>query len=324
MSKILAKKDLNIFVKSLRNSYHVFMAVKKGRDFLISEVNDEISKIEQSLTINSVKQIFYPAKDILFKFEQGEPSQTRNNKLPIAAIGLGRHDINALGILDKVMSRPRDKNYWQKRHNSLIIGFGNGISDITGPYDLFFIDAGNNFAVATGSQLGKKITRKSCFKNSPTNLKNNSPTSDPLLADTERLARAITASLGDKIWDELAKICFACGNCAYVCPLCYCFDIKDEIILEENICAKNCSGCSGERWRHWDSCMRPHFFEAAGHNFKPKLSDRIYNWFYHKFVRFPLEFDTIGCVDCGRCIKYCPAKINYREVLEKVLVRYGE
>jgi Fe-S oxidoreductase len=32
----------------------------------------------------------------------------------------------------------------------------------------------------------------------------------------------------------------------------------------------------------------------------------------------PREYGFSGCVDCNRCVIYCPAKINYRKVIERV------
>jgi len=59
---------------------------------------------------------------------------------------------------------------------------------------------------------------------------------------------------------------------------------------------------------------------GGGFNFRPELTQRIYNWYYHKFVRMPKEYGKFGCVGCSRCIAYCPARINYLEVLEDVVL----
>lgn len=153
---------------------------------------------------------------------------------------------------------------------------------------------------------------------------NNSHFLDPLLAQTQRLSQTIKDSINDPIWDDLAKICLGCGICSYVCPLCYCTNLNDKIDLDNSQCSSSCSLCKGSRSRIWDSCLLDHFSQVAGkHNFRAKLRDRIYNWYQHKFVRFPKEYGQVGCTSCGRCIKYCPAKINYRKVLEEVLVKYS-
>jgi ferredoxin len=65
--------------------------------------------------------------------------------------------------------------------------------------------------------------------------------------------------------------------------------------------------------------MLPDFAKVTFHNFRPETKDRIYNWYYHKFVRMPREYGFPGCIDCGRCITFCPANINYREVLKELI-----
>lgn len=320
MSKILARRDLEKFIKFLKKKYRVFAPVKKGGDFLFAEI-DSLEKIKNNLTMIPPTKIFYPAVEKLFGFKKNNIREPRKYNQPIALLGLNSFDINALSIFDKIMSRPRDKYYWQNRKDSLIIGFGEKRINLIGEYDLFFEERVGSFRVAIGSHLGKDISKNKLFISIADDLEKPVFNPDPLFLDVKKLSSAIVATKNDKIWDDLAKICFGCGICTYVCPLCYCFDIKDEIDLET--CDNDCSSCSGRRLRHWDSCFLPHFFEVAEHNFKAKLRDHIYNWYYHKFVRMPLEFDTVGCVSCERCIKYCPAKINYREVLEKILKKYS-
>lgn len=324
MAKILAKKDVGKFIKFLKRKYRVFTPVKKGNDFLLAEINSRLEEITNNLTILSPKKIFYPAPQVLFQFEDGEINEQKKRSQPIALLGLSALDINALSIFDKIMSKPHDRYYWTKRKNSLVIGLGEIRINLVGKFDLFFEEKTSEYIVIVGSNLGKSIIKNRLFKKTSIEPQKPVLNPDPLFLDADKLSKSIIASKNDRVWDDLVKICFGCGICTYVCPLCYCFDTKDEINLDRNLANKSCSDCSGKRSRYWDSCFLEHFFEVAGHNFKPELKDRIYNWYYHKFVRFPLEFGTIGCVSCERCIKYCPAKINYREVLEKILAKYKQ
>lgn len=320
MSKILAKKDLGKFIKFLKKRYRVFAAVKKGRIFLFSEV-EKLDKIFNNQTMLPPKKIFYPAAQTLFQFAGTEIKNTNKPVKPLAIIGLNSLDINALSLLDRIMIKSHDQYYCEMRKNSLIIGVGENRVNLTGDFDLFLEDKLDEYSVTIGSHLGKSVIKNHLFKKNLSKTENALSTPNPLFSDTIKLSSAIKASINDKIWDNLAKICFGCGNCVYVCPLCYCFDIKDNIDL--NGSSKDCSECSGSRIRYWDACFLEHFFEVSGHNFKPLMRDRIYNWYYHKFVRMPKEFGFVGCVSCERCIKYCPARINYREVLEKVLKKYS-
>ena len=54
---------------------------------------------------------------------------------------------------------------------------------------------------------------------------------------------------------------------------------------------------------------------AGGVNFRSKRSERIHNWYHHKFNRAVKEHGRPDCVGCGRCITVCPAKIK---ILDKI------
>jgi formate hydrogenlyase subunit 6/NADH:ubiquinone oxidoreductase subunit I len=125
------------------------------------------------------------------------------------------------------------------------------------------------------------------------------------------------------VWDRLQNECLGCGICTYVCPLCHCFSIEDKIDLSGNPPAGGCSRC-----RKWDACTLLGFSRVAGgvgrpgHNFHKSIKERYYNWFYHKFVRGYLEFGKPQCVACGRCQKYCPARIDIEQVLLEIVEHY--
>jgi sulfhydrogenase subunit beta (sulfur reductase) len=108
-------------------------------------------------------------------------------------------------------------------------------------------------------------------------------------------------------WQENADICFGCGTCNLVCPTCRCYDVVDYLKLD----LKN-----GLRARRWDSCMlRQHALVAGGLNFRPTRVERLYNRFNCKMS---FSEDSLNCVGCGRCTVYCPADINFVEVLNQV------
>lgn len=137
-----------------------------------------------------------------------------------------------------------------------------------------------------------------------------------LLIDAELLHDAVKWSWKNysEIWEDLSKRCLSCGICTYVCPLCYCFSVDDSSSLDE----QSCSRC-----RYWTACTLPEFAKVSGgHNFHKTLKERYYNWFYHKFVRGYNEYGKSLCVACGRCQKYCPAKIDIEIELVKIVEKY--
>ena len=73
---------------------------------------------------------------------------------------------------------------------------------------------------------------------------------------------------------------------------------------------------TGERIRKWYSCMlKEHGLVAGGHNFRASSKDRLRNRINCKGS---LKEDMPNCVGCGRCTTYCPAEIDYVEVLKEL------
>lgn len=120
-------------------------------------------------------------------------------------------------------------------------------------------------------------------------------------------AREVFAS---SVLREAVFSCLNCAACTFVCPTCYCFDIRDierkDYVLRERV---------------WDSCM---FFiyslEASGHNPRKDRAKRAVNRFMHKFFYQPLQYNEFGCTGCGRCIDVCPAGYDIRETVKKVQI----
>ena len=230
------------------------------------------------------KQYFLPASEQMF------PLPKPPKKFVI--FGLDPVDLEALIQLDEIMSKPKeDFFYWQRRKQALVIGIEKDMKKLARDYKEFF-EEGN-------------LTK--------TKVSDWSQSMRQLLLDSELLADAVEWSHGHKIWDELAEKCLSCGICTYVCPLCYCFSLEDRVDLDDK-----CSRC-----RKWDACTLPGFAKiTGGHDFRPTLKERYYNWFYHKFVRAYKEYGKSQCVGCERCKKSCPAGIDIQEVLKIILEDY--
>ena len=105
-------------------------------------------------------------------------------------------------------------------------------------------------------------------------------------------------------WKEVSQPCLSCGICTFLCPTCHCFDLIDE---------------DKKRLRCYDGCAFPDFtLEASGENPRPTKKERYRQRVFHKFDYFKKNFGENLCVGCGRCIRYCPVKIDIADIAAKI------
>ena len=72
------------------------------------------------------------------------------------------------------------------------------------------------------------------------------------------------------------------------------------------------------RIRRYDSCFTiTHALVAGGYNFRPTKLDRFRHRYYCKSYSDPE--DGVNCVGCGRCITWCPAGIDLRDVVSSIV-----
>jgi predicted aldo/keto reductase-like oxidoreductase len=89
-----------------------------------------------------------------------------------------------------------------------------------------------------------------------------------------------------------------------VCPTCFCSSVNDVTDLDtEHV----------TRERAWDSCFNIDFSYTAGGVIRNQIRSRYRQWLTHKLATWLDQFDTSGCVGCGRCITWCPVGIDLTE-----------
>jgi sulfhydrogenase subunit beta (sulfur reductase) len=120
--------------------------------------------------------------------------------------------------------------------------------------------------------------------------------------DVGTLADVMRESYDSPLWDELAEICLACGQCTIVCPTCFCFNVYDDVELSLQ---------EGKRSRRWDSCQLDEFATVAGNeNFREHQAARLRHRFMRKGRYLMEKYDELGCVGCGRCARSCLVDIS--------------
>ena len=122
--------------------------------------------------------------------------------------------------------------------------------------------------------------------------------------NTTNIRDTLLSNLDHPRWDEVAERCLSCANCTMVCPTCFCSSV-DEI--------SDLAGDHVERERTWDSCFNVGFSYMNGGNVRDNVRSRFRQWLTHKLASWIDQFDTSGCVGCGRCITWCPVGIDLTE-----------
>ena len=319
----LKKQDIGALIAYLAKDFEVWAPTKDDGALQFTPINTgDKPQLEYGKIQLGPKQIFFPHKEILFNVEKGKAVEPKIK--PVAVVGAHPVDLIGLQRLDEIFSAPPQDYYWQKRRKgSVIIGIepanNKYFSDTLAYYPLVFdlflhFHHKDSYLVeihprSTKAQkiVGQKIFTKTNLSPQP---KQANRHFDQILSNPLKVSKIIENSKNSKVWQELEKICLNCGICTYVCPLCYCFSTKDTI---------SASGDKCKRCRYWDACTLAKFSEiSGGYNFRDTPGKRLYNWYYHKFVRAVKERGKIDCIGCHRCTDFCPAKIDFRKIIEQL------
>jgi sulfhydrogenase subunit beta (sulfur reductase) len=127
--------------------------------------------------------------------------------------------------------------------------------------------------------------------------------------DTNGIKELLYRNYEHPRWDEVAERCLTCGNCTMVCPTCFCTTIEDVTDL---------AGAHVERHQRWDSCFTIDYSQLHGGAARGSPRSRYRQWMTHKLATWWDQFDSSGCVGCGRCITWCPVGIDITEEVHAI------
>ncbi len=279
---------------------------------------------------DSPKNFLYPPRLPLFEVspEWGVVVKDYSKDLRLAFFGIKSCDLTSIKVLDRVVSDV-DETYVSIRGNSVIV-----VENCTQPgntcfcntmgagprardsFDIAYTRLGSKLVVEAGSDLGLKIINRLAVEpidDSTYSEFESVMTKAALKAranfETENLPELLELRLESNAYKEVVKRCLGCANCNLVCPTCFCFDVLDVLRIDG----------SAERVRVWDGCLNYTYAQVAGGHFRPDLWARYRHFILHKFTYWIKQFGTFGCVGCGRCITWCPAGIDIRDSLLRVL-----
>lgn len=335
----ISTENFSKFLTSLKKDYSVFLPFKKDQQRFYGRLEDSQgnSVVGEVRAFEPLKSFFLRARErVASGFEADLPNSL--NK-PLAIVGVKACDLKAFKIQDYVFSNHdyQDPFYLKLRQDNLIISadctsvidtcFCTALGIKPYPQDNFDINlsqVSDGFVAESGSEKGQRLIqqftlffrqpredlvaekglkRNRILKQVEDNTKNNE------VPDHKLLKGAVEKGFNSGVWEDEARTCLECGACNTICPTCHCFLLYDQ--KDKN---------KMERLRIWDSCMIKDFARVAGGaNPREKLWMRLRNRFEKKFDFFPKVAEEYACTGCGRCISACPAKIDIRKVLKRLV-----
>jgi ferredoxin len=326
-------------LENLKSDYEIYIPVKKGEQRFYKKYIDFTDDIVigEVRAFEPLKSFFFRAREIVAENFKSDIPHTIQK--PFCIVGVKACDLKGFKIQNYVFMNHdyQDPFYIKMCENNLIISIDCTLAIDTcfclvlnvKPYpqenfDINLSMAGEGFIVEVGSQKGQNLVEKYSFlfeegkkefisqrdkqrekviKAIEKNIRENKiPYQDSFKGIIER-------GYESNIWADEANNCVECGACNTICPTCHCFLLYDQ--KDENRMA---------RLRIWDSCMIKDFARVAGGaNPRPELWMRLRNRFEKKFDFFPKVANLYACTGCGRCISACPAKIDIRKILNKLV-----
>lgn len=314
------KKEWGGFLEALMNGQEVIAPIKRGlvRFEPLKDIKDIHLDVQAYFP---AKHWFFPEEQTLFTFTKKGFTQPKQESPKRVFFGLRKCDLNAIKHQDLVfIEQGKDPYYEAKRKNSILLGyhchtapspycFCNSL-DLVDFFDLMFYEYKDHFKVEVGSEKGTALVRKHAkfFRKIP----------QPLTGDERHIKNAdrlnvtkIMKYYDHQGWKEGVDQCLSCGACTALCPTCYCHSIEDDV--------KVADPSTGERKRHWSSCLLQGFTRVAGdHVFRKDRESRFKHRIFHQLEWFKEKNNVPLCTGCGRCISGCPTRIDWVGMLNKM------
>lgn len=299
---------------------------------------DHENYFEYNLGPHSWKQFLFPPKVTLAsatRDQDGWTFESHNSDVPtpqkFAFLGVRACELAAIAIQDRVfMEGPYADPIYRKRRESVFViavnctvaastcfctsmGTGPKCEPIDGrkTFDLALTELNDGFIVEVASPQGQ-LAVEALNTTVPSEDLRTEKAAKELQASAQIERRFDTTDIRDLLltnldhphWDDVATRCLSCTNCTMVCPTCFCSTVTEVSDL---------SGDKVERQRQWDSCFNVDFGYTASGVVRNDRRSRFRQWLTHKLASWHDQFDTSGCVGCGRCITWCPVGIDLTE-----------
>ena len=288
---------------------------------------------------NSWKKFLYPPRLRLWKAhttDSGfELEPQADETTPQAFVGVRACELQAIAVQDRVLLEGRhvDTEYAARRNAVFLLAVQCAqagqtcfcTSMGTGPrakqgFDLALTELideqRHEFLVEVGSKAGADVLAQTPHRPATDDEWNLALQASARAAeemgrqlDTTEIKELLYRNAENSRWDDVAQRCLACANCTMVCPTCFCTAIDN---------VTNLTGETAEQLRRWDSCFNSPFSYLHGGAVRQTTKSRYRQWLTHKFAAWHDQFNSSGCVGCGRCITWCPVGIDVTEEIAAI------
>jgi ferredoxin len=331
MARGIRRKDLREFLLQLAPRYRVVAPLEgMGGDVVMGDPAEGALSENVTRTHFSVKGVFFPREEAMFRFRNGEFFEEEKDK-PAALFGLRPCETRGLQHLDRFFRQDFcDYYYHRNRGGSLVMtvacptppsrycfctSTGGGPIAESG-FDLQLLPLDKDaYAVEAGSAAGEGLITSNFFYNLSADeetlaqkLRTEAPSKLSLSFPLEKIREALEKGhVPLEFWQRFGDICLYCGACTAVCPTCTCYDVADMTYDDSGI----------ERKRSYDSCIFGGFTrEASGHNPRKDEALRNKRRLEHKLVFDPRKYGYFTCTGCGKCSEFCLCGYSMVEALE--------
>jgi sulfhydrogenase subunit beta (sulfur reductase) len=271
----------------------------------------------------SIKEIYFPPTERLFTITKTGQEIRLEETFPdweTVVFGVRPCDAHGVKLLDSIFldTNPIDSFYSRRRENTTLIGVAcqvpgstcfctsvGGAPDNARDVDLMLYATDVGYLAEAVTEKGRFLVPGGEWKETTTSHQLTLFHKDFPLPKKSKWPD----HFNDSYWMQISERCISCRACAFVCPTCRCFAVRDEIVQPGEF----------ERIRCWDACAGENYRRlAGGHKPRAEKSERFRNRVYCKFYYSSEQYGlggTSACTGCGRCIDVCPAGVDITEVL---------
>jgi sulfhydrogenase subunit beta (sulfur reductase) len=329
--KHITRPGLHAMVRDMLDRGYIVMSDSPdGTGYRAVKNGDQVALDPARRPANmSWKDVVFPKTEPVLHYirlsNDVELHETQPPQSPTVILGAKPCDARSVQILDKLFNWDYHDEYFNSRaQNTVVIGMMCGAADEfcfctsvgSGPAsesgsDLFLVPlADDSFALRVVTEKGAALLatfEDHCDTTAPQGV-------DAALSgaavptrgfDRDAVRAWLTANFESDYWNKPGDLCLGCGQCAFACPVCHCFDLIDEMD----------SYTDGRRMKNWDGCQFGIFtLHASGHNPRDTQGHRYRQRMQHKFRIYPERFGETLCTGCGRCSRGCAVGIDIAEL----------